>query len=236
VAIVTVVEDLLLLCTSDTSGRLMESAHKVDLALGGALLLELALLGKVDLTGPADEGKAGRVILRDTSPTGDEVLDAALDLLSTRQGKKPGAVIQPLSKNLRPALYRRLASHGVIRSEGSKILGVLPRLSWRIQDPQRKAAVREQVSEALLRLAPGEPRVGGLVALLHTLNLEHKVVDYRGFDLSKRELRSRAAQIAQGNWAPEAVRQAIKETTAAIAVAVAGAAAAGAVGSSGSSG
>lgn len=88
--------------------------------LGGALLLELALLGKVDLTGPADEGRAGRVILRDISPTGDDVLDVALDLLSTRQGKKPRAVIRPLSKNLRPTLYRRLASRGVIRAETAR--------------------------------------------------------------------------------------------------------------------
>lgn len=233
-AVVIIAEDLLLLCTSDANGRLLGSTYRVDLALGGALLLELALLGKVDLTNPADEGRVGRVILRDTSPTGDDVLDVALDLLSTRQGKKPGAVIRPLSKNLRPTLYRRLASRGVIRAERSKILGVLPRLRWWIQDPQRKAAVREQVNNALLRLTPCEPRVGGLVALLHTLNLEHKVVDCRGSGLSKRELGSRAAQIAQGNWAPEAVRQAIEDVTAAIVGAVAGAAAAG--GGSSSSG
>jgi len=67
-------EDLLLLVTDDTSGRLSAPAVQVDAVLGGANLVELTLLNKVDLSGEGDQGKPGRIIVRDPSPVGDEVL------------------------------------------------------------------------------------------------------------------------------------------------------------------
>jgi len=49
-------------------------------------------------------------------------------------------------------------------------------------------------------------------------------VDPRPYQLSRRQLRKRAAEIAQGNWASEAVRKAIDDEIAAGAVVVMGAA------------
>src|SRR5215475_1020704 len=95
-------EDLLLLITDDASGRLSMPGAQADAGLGGANLVELTLLGKVDVAGEQDPGKPGRIIVRDPSPPGDEVLDAALQTLSARQGSKPSAVVRPLGKNLRP--------------------------------------------------------------------------------------------------------------------------------------
>jgi hypothetical protein len=97
-------EDLLLLVTDDTSGQLSAPAVQVDAVLGGANLVELTLLNKVDLSGEGDQGKPGRIIVRDPSPVGDEVLDAALGIVIMRQGSKPSTVIRPLSKNLRQGL------------------------------------------------------------------------------------------------------------------------------------
>ena len=72
----------------------------------------------MDLSGEQDPGKPGRTIVRDPSPAGDTILDAALEILIARQGQKPSAVIGPLSKNLRQTLYERLASGGVVRAGG----------------------------------------------------------------------------------------------------------------------
>ena len=52
-------EDLLLLVTDDTSGRLSAPAAQVDAGLGGANLVELTLLTKVDLSGRGGPGQAG---------------------------------------------------------------------------------------------------------------------------------------------------------------------------------
>ena len=61
-------EDLLLLVTDDASGKLAAPAAQVDVGLGGANLVELTLLHKVDIAGEEDQGRRGRVIVRDPSP------------------------------------------------------------------------------------------------------------------------------------------------------------------------
>ena len=114
-------EDLLLLVTDDASGRLYAEGEHVDAGLGGANLIELTLLGKVDVSGEQDQGRRGRIIVRDPSPPADDVLDAALRILVERQGSKPSAVIRPLGKNLRPALYQRLAAGGVLRAGQARV-------------------------------------------------------------------------------------------------------------------
>ena len=220
-------EDLLLLVTNDATGRLSVSGEPVDAGLGGANLVELTLLGKVDVSGEQDQGRRGRIIVRDPSPPGDEVLDAALQTLVKRQGRKPSAVIRPLGKKLRRVLYQRLAARGVLRAERRRMLGIFPTRTWPAADPSHKAEVRQHVTQALVGTAAPDERTAALIALLHALKCEHKVVDPRPYQLSRRQLRARAAEIAQGNWASKAVRKAIDDEIAGAAV-VMGVAAGGA--------
>ena len=219
-------EDLLLLVTDDASGRLSAPAAQVDAGLGGANLVELAMMGKVDLSGEGDEGRPGRIVVRDPSPAGDEVLDAALGILTANQGKKPSAVIRPLSRNLRQGLYERLAASGVVRAVRGKILGVFPTRTWPAQDASHEAQVRQLVTQALVQQAEPDPRTAALIALLHALKCEHKIVDPRPYGLSRRQLAARAEEIAEGSWASAAVRKAIDEMNAAVIAAATAATAA----------
>jgi hypothetical protein len=212
-------EDLLLLVTDDASGRLSVSAERVDAGLGGANLVELTLRNKVDLTGEQDPGKPGRIIVRDPSPAGDAILDAALEILIARQGKKPSAVIGPLSKKLRGTLYQRLAGRGVVRAERGKILGVFPVHRWPAQDASQEAEVRRLMAQALVQQAAPDTWTAALISLVHAVGCVDKIVDPRQHGLSKRELRARADAIAKGNWGSQAVSKAIEEMMAAVFIA-----------------
>jgi Golgi phosphoprotein 3 GPP34 len=220
-------EELLLLLTDDASGRLLVPADQADAALGGANLVELASLGKADLSGAGDAGKPGRIIVRDPSPPGDEVLDAALQTVLAHPGSKPSALIRPLGKNLRRELYGRLAASGVLQAEQGRVLGLFPAHRWPAQDASHETQVRQALSNILLSQAAPDSRSAALIALLHALRCEHKVVDLGACGLSRRQLRARAAQIAEGDWASAAVRKAIEETIAAIAAVASAAAATG---------
>src|SRR6185437_1662230 len=92
-----------------------------------------------------DPGKPGRIIVRDPSPPGDEVLDAALQTLVARQGSKPSAVIRPLGKNLRPV------ASGVLRAGHGRALGIFPTRTWPAQDPSHEAEMRQLVTQALVQ-------------------------------------------------------------------------------------
>jgi hypothetical protein len=227
VASMLLAEDLLLLITDDTSGRLSAPAAQVDAGLGGANLIELTLMNKVDLSGQGDQGKPGRIIVRDPSPVGDEVLDAALGILITRQGSKPSTVIRPLSKNLRHALYERLAGSGVIRAGRGRTLGIFPTRTWPAQDARYEEQVRQLVTQALVQKTAPDARSAALIALLHALRCEHKIIDPGHYHLSRRQLRARAEEIAKDNWASEAVRRVISEMIAATAAAAAATASSG---------
>ena len=211
-----IAEDLLLLLTNDTSGQLAVPAAHADAALGGAVLAELALLGKVDLAGEADAGKPGRLVVRDPSPPGDAVLDAALEVVLAHQGKKPSAVIRPLGKHLRQILHERLTAAGVLRAQQARILGIFPAHRWPALDTSHEEQVRQQLAGALTGQAAPDCRAAELIALLHALNCEHKVIDPRQFWLSRRQLRARAGEIATDDWASAAVREVINETTMAV--------------------
>jgi Golgi phosphoprotein 3 (GPP34) len=222
-------EELLLLVTDNISGRLCAPAAQVDVALGGAILLELVLAKKVDLSGQWDVGRPGRIIVRDFSPAGDEVLDAAVKTAGAHQGKKPSAVIRPLSKGLRRTLYDRLALAGVVRAEQRRILGIVAADTWPVHDVSRKAQVCNLVTQALVRQTASPAPGAALVVLVHALKYEHKIVDPRDCGMSRQQLRARAEQIAGGNWAPDAIRPAIGEITAAVLAVTSAAAAAGSV-------
>jgi hypothetical protein len=218
--IMLLAEDLLLLLTDDASGKLAVAAGQADAALGGANLVELTLMGKAGLTGDGDPGKAGRIVVKDATPPGDEVLAGALQIVSGHQGDKPQAVINPLSKNLRAVLYQRLTDGGVLRAEHGRTLGIFPAHTWPAQDGQHEAGVRQVITQALVQGAVPDQRTAALIALLHALRCEDKVVDPRQSGMSKKQLQARAEQIAEGDWASEAVRKAIEQMTAAVMAAV----------------
>ena len=217
-------EDLLLLLTDDETGKLAVSGSRVDVALGGALLGELALTGRVDIAGPDDGARAGRLVVRDPSPTGDSLLDEALATVAAQEGKKPQSVVARLGKRTRVTLYERLAEGGVVRGEEGRVLGIFPSHSWPAEDTAHEAAVRAGLVSALRNGTPTDPRTGALISLLLALDAVHKAVDPSAVGLSKREMKANAKRIAEGNWAAKAVRAAIDamNTTVIAATAVHG--------------
>lgn len=224
-----IAEDLLLLLTDDTSGRPQADSVKLPLALAGAVVLELALLGKVDVAGPGARVKAGRLLITNPDPTGDDILDAGLAALVDREGKRPQDVLRKVHKGLRDSLYARLAARGVLRAEQGKILGLFPRMSWPANDVQHEQQVRADLAAALTDGHRVDPRTGALISLLSAIDAVPKVVDPGAYGAQKRELKHRAKAIAEQDWASEAVRKAVAAVAAATSAAViAGSAAAAA--------
>jgi Golgi phosphoprotein 3 (GPP34) len=169
-------EDLLLLVTDDASGRLCVPAAQVDIGLAGANLLELALMTRVSLSGDHNGSKPGRIVVPDPAPTDDPVLDAALQIIIAHQGRKLATLIRPLGKNLRHTLYERLASSGVIRADEGRILGLFPAHRWPALDSRHEAEVRQQLIQALVQQTTPDERTAALIALLHALRCEHKII------------------------------------------------------------
>ncbi|HZA87403.1 MAG TPA: GPP34 family phosphoprotein, partial [Acidimicrobiales bacterium] len=214
-------EDLLLLLTDDTSGRLSVPRVEVNVLLVGANLVELTLMGKVDLSRemPRDRFRfvelgdpkwGGRIIVRDPSPTGDEVLDATLECAIAHQGRLPPAVISRLSEYLHLWLYNRLARRGMVRYQPRKFLGgvvVIDR--WPVQESPYGVEVRRRVTQALVGSMPPDTRSAALIALMHTIRCETKILGKSLSAASSLRIFARGDQIVSSGWAPVPVRWSI---------------------------
>jgi hypothetical protein len=225
----TLAEDLLLLVLDDESGRPALDSSTLPIALGGAVLLELALAGRVDVERDAGMLKRERVVVRDPAPLGDPVLDGALATVAARE-RSPKDLVGRLGKGLRATLLHRLAERGVLRREKGRILGVIPHERWPAEDSRHEDAVRRRLHDVLVVGTTPDERTAAVVALLSAVDRAHKVLP--GLDgRTRRAVRARAKQVAEGAWAAGAVRGAVEAMQGAVA---AGVIAAGAAASSSS--
>jgi Golgi phosphoprotein 3 (GPP34) len=227
---VLIAEEYLLLALDDETGKLRIGRDRLEPALGGALLAELALRERVGVT-PQEAGwtKRGRVTITSLTPTDDPELDAALHKLAANEGKKVKDLLgayavrkNRLSHGVRDRLLERLAAAGMLVRTAGTVLGFVPRTTWPAGNPEAEDDVRRRLQAALVGGETPTERTVALIALLQVTGLLSKVVSTE----DKKALKSRAKQLTEGDWAAKAVKDAIDEAAAA-AVAASGAGAAG---------
>lgn len=220
-------EDVLLLLTDATTGKSLAGSPGRDYVLAGAVLLDLAALGRVRVSDGRDGTRPGRLVVVDDSPTGDDVLDDALARLAGRKPDKPKNVLGRLAKGLRPRLLERLAGRGLVRRTEQRVLGVFPVVTWPSADGRRTEELRRTLREVLVVWRAATDREASLISLLHAVDRVPAVLPDTG--LRKSELRRRAKAASSQNFAADAVRRAVEE---AVMAALAAVSAAGAVSSS----
>ena len=208
-----IAEELLLLSIDDETGKnTLLGSDKIAPALGGALLVELALMERIGVT-PDSDGwrRRGRVTITSTTPTDDEELDNLMAVLERREGAKVKDLISQLSfkritKGLRDRLLQRLAGAGVLSAQRSEIFRLR---SWPTIDPGPEDEVRSRLQAALVGGHTPTERTVALIALLNATGQLPKVV----VGADKKALKARAKELSEGDWAARAVKQAIDEVT-----------------------
>lgn len=218
-------EETLLLLTDPVTGRPLTSGERVGLAAAGAVLVELVLSGHLEIAGKGHPLAApGRVVVRPVPATGDPVLDESLHRLALdARPRRPQDVLPRLAKGLRDTLHHRLAAAGALRADPVRALGVTWTTRWPAVDPAGpSAALRTRVRDVVAGSRAPDARDATLVAVVHSVGRVPDVVGDVGLD--RREVRRRAAAIAEGQVGGEAVRRAIaaaEAVTAAVAAATA---------------
>jgi len=210
-------DELLLLAYSD-EGTPQLSQYSLDLGLGGAVLLELALAERFDV-------RDGKIVVVDPSPVGDPVLDEALiRVAGDKKGRSPRDWVQKLSEHLRERLLDNLVGVGVLAREKNRVLGIFPRTRYPAAHgvvAPAEAEARQRLLAALDGADPVPVRTAALAALVQAVGLAGKVFPGRsGRDVEKRIAAMTEAALADGRWAAGGVRKAIEEVQAGVMVAV----------------
>lgn len=209
---VSLAEEFLLLAYADDGTRLTNGTH-LDNGLGGAVLLELALAGRVDI---ADK----KVIVLDPHPTGDPLLDAAAARIAEEpKPRKPGHWVSKFAKDTRPLVLDKLVADGVLITRTDKVLGLFPRKKFPAAygvEPPAEANARQRMWAAVAGSGAVDPRTGALCALVAATDLDRKVFA----DLDRKQVKARLQEIGEGAWAAQAVKKTIEEIQAAVMVAI----------------
>jgi hypothetical protein len=223
-----IAEDLLLLLLDDDSGKAQTS--QLETVLGGAVLVELALARAVTVGNEAKPTlfRQAKVWAEPEVHVEDAVLADALRTVGEKERSAQDLVVK-LGKGMTTTLCGRLAERGVLERRDDKLFGLIPRTRWPARDSSHEEDVRRALTDVLVAGVEPEPRVGALVALLYAVDRAHKTVPHEG--LTNGEVRKRAKQVAEGQWAAVAVKNAVAAVTAATTAAVVAATSAAAMGS-----
>ncbi|MEU4692108.1 GPP34 family phosphoprotein [Actinoplanes sp. NPDC023714] len=217
----SLLDDFMLLA-HDRQGRRKADSTRLDYGLGGAVLMELALTGRIDVVDK-------RVVVLDRTPTGDPIVDDALRQIDgDPKGRKAGHWVKKLAKGTRKRVLARLVGTEVLEEEHSSVLVIFPRTRYpwvTDTEPSARADARERMRAAILGGDAG-PRTSALCALVAAVEMERKVFP----ELDRRMVKRRLKELSEGEWAAVAVRKAIQEVQAALAAASIG----GAVAATGS--
>ena len=208
-------EDLLLLAWNDDSGRPHGSlAVQLNPAIGGALLLDLALRDRLRLE--VDQPRASAL------PTGDDLLDEIARQI--RDGPRRRKLKRWVSKvgttDRRDQVRDRLIARGLLAPEERKVLGLFTSTRHRLTDPTEVERLTAEVRHGLGGGRPADDRSTALVALAGATAVLDQLVP-RG---ERGAARDRAKELAETSPVAAAARAVIRDTQAAVVATFAGAA------------
>ena len=204
-------EDLLLLAWDAEAGKPRGSASvQLPMAVGGALLLDLALRDQLRI-----EVDVPRVSSR---RTGDALLDEVAAQLrdGSRRRKLKSWVRKVGTTARRDAVRDRLVARGLLELEERRILGLFPVTRHRLRDPMEVDRVAGEVRGVLQGGRPASDRVAALTALVGATAVLDQLVPRA----ERRAARERAKELAESSPVADATRAVIRETQAAVIASV----------------
>lgn len=166
----TMPEEILLLLLDDETGKPVGLPGPAgDLAMAGAILMELALEGRIDTD-------LDRLLVVQDRPTGDALLDGVLTRLAAQDADRTSRFwIQEIAKSgaaLRGEVLGRLVAAGVLRQVEDRFLWVFPERRYpKAEGREDTEEVRRRLRGVLLDDDIPEPRDALLIGLARATGL-----------------------------------------------------------------
>ncbi|HET9516879.1 MAG TPA: GPP34 family phosphoprotein [Actinoplanes sp.] len=162
---IALAEELLLLAYDDQTGKATGSRIGLDLGMAAAVLVDLALAGRVAFVG-------GNLAAIDPTPTGDPIADEVLARVVADGPHTPAQWVQRLRHGLRDRVLADLVARGVVSDVDETQLGVIHLHRYPAADPAVEAEVRSRLAEALISEAVPDERTAALATLLTATRMQ----------------------------------------------------------------
>ncbi len=217
-------EQLLLLVLRDRKGTVDYRAGFYNLAMGGAILAELALAGVIRIE---ESKKAFVEAMPGTSRPRDEIMADALERVrNSRRRRRASAWVSTFGglKRLRHRTALGLCRRGILRTRESQILLVFSRKLYPTLDPGPERKLLAGMREAVMGEGEIEAGLGVVLSLAHATGSLR--IHFERKELKARKARLKAVAAGEpftaGAGAPAiAAQNAVKAAVAAAQAAVA---------------
>jgi hypothetical protein len=162
---IALAEELLLLAYDDQTGKATGSRIGLDLGMAAAVLVDLALAGRISYAN-------GDLVVNDPRPIGDPIADEVLGRVAADDPHTPAQWVQRLRHGLRNRVLADLVSRGVVRDVDETQLEYIHVHRYPTTDPAYEAEIRKRLAEALITEVLPDERTAALATLLTATRME----------------------------------------------------------------
>ena len=166
------IEDFLLISLDDEKGRFILDTTYVDNGLAGAVMLELALNGKIEL-------RDNRIHLINSDPLGNLILDQAMQAINNeKKDRKVSFWIGALNANasdIKHVTLKNLTEKGIISKQEGKTLWVFSYNKYPTKDALPENEVRSRLNNIVLDKMEPTPKCLMLLNLIDVCELSDEV-------------------------------------------------------------
>lgn len=208
----TYAEEILLLTLDDQKAAFRPlPSQATRTALAGALLMELAVLNRIDTD-------LQSLFVVNTDPTGDSLLDEVLHRLQAVPSKKSAGYwlseIAWETDQLRERVLQQLVDKGVLKVEDRKILWVFTKRRYPLIDDKEVKEVRTRLRDLIFSEDIPDPREAVLIGLVNACGM----VDTLFEDHELPQIMPRLTELAKLDLIGREVDQAIRDIFMAMTV------------------
>ena len=206
-------EEIILLLLNDEDGSFARVPYwSLNYALAGGILMDLALENRIDTD-------LDSLILLDSTPTGDDLLDSTLAEIAGDQGRDARFWVERTAnraEEIRERALERLVDRGILEEEENRFLWVFKSRRYPIREGEPEREVKLRIMAVLFSDEIPDPHDIVLICLADECGIFEKL-------LSRQELEratERIDQVRKLDLIGQAMSQAIRDIEHSVAASV----------------
>ena len=203
------IDQLTLLALDDEKGTLVADSTAFSYALGGAVIMELALQERIDLSGK-------KLVVKDRSKTGERIIDMYFEfILQSGKEKKLSSWVELIGKKgskIKRDTIEKLIDRRILEKKEDKILWVFTYNKYPAQNSRPENMLRRRLYDIIVHSHRPELKEIMLLNLIQSCNLQKEVFGKEQAKTFKRKIET----INEYDDLPGVVNKSVKEICDAI--------------------
>lgn len=198
------IDQLTLLALDDEKGTFKANEITYPYAIAGAVIMELALAERIDLSGE-------KVIVKDKSKTGDKIIDTYFDgIIESAKERKAKSWVERIGNKadkIKRETIDKLIEKRILEKKENKILWIFSYNKYPAQNPRPENQLRQRLYDIIVNSHRPELKEIMLLNLIESCSLGKEVFGKEHVKTFKKRLKS----INEYDYLGDAVSKSVKD-------------------------